>query len=101
VLVHCKGGHGRGAAAAAAWLLSPHGGGSMTPAAAQRRLDSCRHVRKKLLQQEGLLRYYEEVRKVGRTYQYNRTANFGTQVPPIDYRWPRSTLVTTTYSYYS
>ena len=72
VLVHCKGGHGRGAAVAAAWLLSPHGGGSMTPAAAQRRLDSCRHVRKKLLQQEGLLRYYEEVRnhqgQVGRRY---------------------------------
>ena len=29
------------------------------------------------------------------------TNKLGTQVPPIEYRWPRSTLVTTTYSYYS
>jgi atypical dual specificity phosphatase len=60
VLVHCKGGHGRGAAVAAAWLLSPHGG-TLTPAEAQVRLNSCRHVRTKLLAQRNLTQYYAEV----------------------------------------
>ena len=51
VLVHCS-----RAATAAAWLLSPHGG-DLTPAEARVRLDSCRHVRKKLLAQRNLTQY--------------------------------------------
>ena len=57
VLVHCKGGHGRGAAVAFAYLVSPHGG-SLTPEEAQSRLNSIRDVRKKLYLQENLLSFY-------------------------------------------
>ena len=59
VLVHCS-----RAATAAAWLLSPHGG-ALTPAEARVHLDSCRHVRKKLLAQRSLSMYYSEVHAVG------------------------------------
>lgn len=53
VLVHCKGGHGRSAAVALAWLLSEHGGG-FTPEQAQTKLSSVRHVRKKLGEQSNI-----------------------------------------------
>lgn len=59
VLVHCKGGHGRSAAAAFAWLLSEAGGG-LTPEAAQELLNSVRHVRKKLYLQPGLLAFWRK-----------------------------------------
>jgi atypical dual specificity phosphatase len=57
VLVHCKGGHGRSAAVAAAWLMSP-GGGALSPKEAQIRLSSSRSVRKSLHTQPALLEYY-------------------------------------------
>ena len=56
VLVHCKGGHGRSAAVAMAWLIRAH---ELTPQAAQRRLSSMRHVRKALYQQAAVLQFYE------------------------------------------
>ena len=52
--VHCKGGHGRSAAVAAAWLLT----NSLTPSQAQDHLNSIGHVRRKLLKQPNLVRYY-------------------------------------------
>jgi len=55
--VHCKGGHGRSAAVAAAWLLSKEGG-SMSPTQAQNHLNSIGHVRKKLLTQPNLQKFY-------------------------------------------
>ena len=58
VLVHCKGGHGRSAAVAMAWLISAHGG-SLTPEAAQRRLASVRHVRDSLFRQPAVCEFYE------------------------------------------
>ena len=60
VMVHCKGGHGRSAAVAFAYLLSEHGG-SLTPEAAQERLSSLRHVRKKLYLQDNLQGFYKKV----------------------------------------
>lgn len=57
VLVHCKGGHGRSAAVAMAWLISEQGGG-MTPEEAQRRLSSVRHVRSSLFKQPDILEFY-------------------------------------------
>ena len=57
VLVHCKGGHGRSAAVAMAWLMS-EGGGSLTPEDAQRRLSSVRDVRSQLFQQEDVVAFY-------------------------------------------
>eukprot|EP00939_MAST-03C_sp_MAST-3C-sp1_P000879 g879.t1 len=58
VYVHCKGGHGRSAAVVAAWLLSKYGG-SMTPGAAQKHLNYVACVRRKLLQQPNLTRFYQ------------------------------------------
>ena len=58
VLVHCKGGHGRSAAVAAAWLISAAGGG-MSPEAAQRRLSSLRDVRSTLYLQSDIRAFYE------------------------------------------
>lgn len=58
ILIHCKGGHGRSAAVAAAWLISEPGGG-LTPEAAQRRLSSVRNVRKSLYRQPDILEFYE------------------------------------------
>jgi len=55
--VHCKGGHGRSAAVAAAWLLTKDGG-SMTPTQAQDHLNSVGHVRRKLLMQPNLRKFY-------------------------------------------
>ena len=55
ILVHCKGGHGRSAAVAMAWLMTNEG---LTPEAAQRRLTSVRHVRSSLYKQPALLEYY-------------------------------------------
>ena len=57
VLVHCKGGHGRSAAVAMAWLISEDGGG-LTPDDAQLQLNSVRHVRSKLNEQVDVLEYY-------------------------------------------
>lgn len=57
VLVHCKGGHGRAAAVAFAYLLSP-AGGSFTPQQAQHHLNSIRDVRKKLYLQGNLNDFY-------------------------------------------
>lgn len=56
VLVHCKGGHGRGAAVAFAYLVS-EAGGSLTLEDAQAQLNSVRHVRKKLYQQPVLVSF--------------------------------------------
>ena len=58
MLVHCKGGHGRSAAVAAAWLVSEHGG-KLTPEAAQRRLSSVRKVRTTLASQPALIAFAE------------------------------------------
>ena len=58
VLIHCKGGHGRSAAVAMAWLLSAPGG-SLTPEEAQKHLSSIRSVRSSLYKQEALLEFYE------------------------------------------
>lgn len=55
VLVHCKGGHGRSAAVAMAWLITNEG---LSPDAAQRRLSSVRHVRTTLYRQPEILEYY-------------------------------------------
>ena len=55
VLVHCKGGHGRSAAVAMAWLISSEG---LTPEEAQRRLSSVRHVRSSLDKQPAITTYY-------------------------------------------
>lgn len=60
VLVHCKGGHGRSAAVAMAWLMS-EGGGGLSPSEAQRRLSSIRHVRSSLDKQPGLLELHRRV----------------------------------------
>ena len=57
VLVHCKGGHGRSAAVALAWLMS-EGGGRLTPAEGQRRLSSIRHVRSSLHKQEAIQAFF-------------------------------------------
>ena len=54
VLVHCKGGHGRSAAVAAAWLIRSK---NMTPTGAQQFLSSIRHVRKSLYRQEDILQF--------------------------------------------
>lgn len=65
VLVHCKGGHGRSAAVAMAWLVSEKGsliGGAMTPLEAQRRLSSLRHVRSSLYKQPEIVEFYERHR---------------------------------------
>ncbi len=58
VLVHCKGGHGRSAAVAMAWLMSESGGG-LTPEEAQQQLSSVRRVRSRLYEQPDILEYYE------------------------------------------
>ena len=60
VMVHCKGGHGRGAAVAFAYLMSEHGG-SLTPEEAQARLNAVRLVRKKLYLQDNLQAFYKAV----------------------------------------
>jgi len=57
VLVHCKGGHGRSAAVAAAWLVSDWGGG-LTLEDAQQHLSSVRNVRAKLYRQTDLVEFY-------------------------------------------
>jgi len=57
VLVHCKGGHGRSAAVAAAWLVSEHGG-ELTLEEAQGRLSAARKVRKNLYLQPALTQFY-------------------------------------------
>lgn len=72
VLVHCKAGHGRGAAVAFAYLLSEHG---LSMAEAQRRLSAVRHVRRKLHRQVGLLEY---ARAVGAT-----PTDSGNGLPPF------------------
>jgi atypical dual specificity phosphatase len=59
VLIHCKGGHGRSAAVAMAWLMSGPGG-SLTPEAAQVRLSSIRHVRTALHKQPAVLAFYKK-----------------------------------------
>ena len=64
VMVHCKGGHGRGAAVAFAYLVSKHGG-SLTPEEAQARLNSVRDVRKRLYLQENLCGFYRGVLAAG------------------------------------
>jgi len=56
VLVHCKGGHGRSAAAVMAWLVSESGGG-LTPQDAQRHLSSLRAVREHLDTQASILEF--------------------------------------------
>ena len=53
--MHCKGGHGRSAAVAAAWLISQY---NETPHAAQIQLSSRRHVRAGLATQADLLEFY-------------------------------------------
>ena len=63
VLVHCKGGHGRSAAVAMAWLISSPGG-SHTPEDAQQRLSSVRHVRTSLARQPAITEFYS--RSAGR-----------------------------------
>ena len=63
VLIHCKGGHGRSAAVAMAWLISAPGG-SLTPDEAQRRLSSVRQVRKSMHTQPSILEFYERNGKV-------------------------------------
>ena len=55
--VHCKGGHGRSAAVAAAWLLSKDGG-RLNPTQAQNHLNSVGHVRKNLLKQPNLREFF-------------------------------------------
>ena len=62
-MVHCKGGHCRGAAVAFAYLMSEQGG-SLTPEEAQARLNAVRHVRKQLYLQDNLQAFYKAV--VGR-----------------------------------
>ena len=57
ILIHCKGGHGRSAAVAMAWLISKEGG-ALTPKEAQARLSSVRHVRSQLYRQEDILEFY-------------------------------------------
>ena len=57
VLVHCKGGHGRSAAVAAAWLMTSEGG-NHTPRMAQEKLNAVRHVRKKLFKQDNIKTFY-------------------------------------------
>lgn len=58
VLVHCKGGHGRSAAVALAYLIS-EAGGSLSPGDAQALLNSVRHVRKALYLQPELVRFHK------------------------------------------
>ena len=55
--MHCKGGHGRSAAVAAAWLIHSE---QLSPQAAQRRLSSVRRVRKTLDKQPNLLGFYRK-----------------------------------------
>ena len=61
VLVHCKGGHGRSAAVALAWLLTKQGG-FHTPESGQERLNSVRSVRKKLYAQKNIRDFYSFVK---------------------------------------
>ena len=59
VLVHCKGGHGRSAAVAMAWLISKPGG-SLTPEAAQHSLSLVRDVRKSLYRQPAIVQFFRD-----------------------------------------
>ena len=59
VYIHCKGGHGRSAAVAMAWLMSVEGG-ALTPHAAQNRLSSMRSVRSTLYKQEAILEFFHK-----------------------------------------
>jgi atypical dual specificity phosphatase len=61
VLIHCKGGHGRSAAVAMAWLMSEPGGG-LAPLEAQTRLSSVRKVRSRLFEQADVREFYERHR---------------------------------------
>eukprot|EP00457_Paulinella_chromatophora_P009556 gb/GEZN01009625.1/.p1 GENE.gb/GEZN01009625.1/~~gb/GEZN01009625.1/.p1 ORF type:complete len:223 (+),score=21.47 gb/GEZN01009625.1/:43-711(+) len=58
VYIHCKGGHGRSAAVAFAWLLSEKG---LEPIEVQQMLNSMRRVRKKLFRQRNLITYHMEL----------------------------------------
>ncbi|KAJ0393537.1 hypothetical protein P43SY_000673 [Pythium insidiosum] len=58
VYVHCKGGNGRSAAVAFAWLLYAH---NMTLEEAQQYLNEKRRVRKTLYRQRNLVAYYEKL----------------------------------------
>ena len=55
----CKGGHGRSAAVAMAWLITSE---RLKPEAAQRRLSSLRHVRGALYKQPAILEYHRRHR---------------------------------------
>ncbi len=58
VYVHCKGGHGRGAAAAFAWMLKD---GGLSLKETQDRLNAVRHVRKKLFRQPNLVEFHRRL----------------------------------------
>ncbi|KAL1529464.1 hypothetical protein AB1Y20_000411 [Prymnesium parvum] len=62
VLIHCKGGHGRAAAVAFAYLMSPTGG-SKNPDQAQAHLNAIRKVRAKLYLQDNLTKFYHNMKK--------------------------------------
>ena len=66
VLVHCKGGHGRSAAVVMAWMIYSEQDGSMTPEAAQQRLDAVRDVRKTLYTQPAIREFYARNADSGR-----------------------------------
>jgi len=57
VYIHCKSGHGRGAAIAFCWLLAAQ---RLTPEQAQQALSKIRHVRKELYKQPNILAFYRE-----------------------------------------
>eukprot|EP00946_MAST-07B_sp_MAST-7B-sp1_P002117 g2117.t1 len=60
VYVHCKGGHGRGAAVAFAWMLHADGLGLQET---QNRLSSIRNVRAKLWRQPNIVRFHAQLRE--------------------------------------
>ena len=62
VYVHCKGGHGRGAAAAFAWMLHD---GKLGLAETQERISAMRKVRSKLWRQKNIVAFYEQLRAEG------------------------------------
>eukprot|EP00808_Paulinella_micropora_P021491 g25946.t1 len=59
VYIHCKGGHGRSAAVAFAWLLSENQG--MEPIEVQKKLNTMRKVRKGLYKQRNLMEYHMDL----------------------------------------
>jgi len=58
VYIHCKGGHGRAAAIAFAWLLYSQ---RLSLMEVQERLNAFRKVRNTLHQQEHIVKFYEEI----------------------------------------